>query len=115
MYALRLHDFELPAPAGVVEEMNLDEAAAWLAADPRHALILRAGKPGEKPRVRRGRTAVYRAATPGLRDTDAYMVQPYPCPTGDAGGVRQRDARAAVLHGLQPSSHNPGVDDTWWR
>jgi hypothetical protein len=82
MYALQIYDYDLFTPAGTVTEMNAAEAAAWLDTDPRHALILRPGKPGRAYKPGRRQAAVYRAATADLRDTDRYILQGYPAGAG---------------------------------
>lgn len=95
MYALKLHDDELFAPAGVVTEISADEAAAWLETSPRHSLILRPGKPGGAYKPGPRQAAVYRAATPYLRDTDTYILQAYPIGAGEIYDT----AYAAVMAG----------------
>jgi hypothetical protein len=66
------------APAGTVTELNADEATRWLETSPRHALVLRPGRPGQAYKPGPRQVAVYRAATPDLRDTDRYILQAYP-------------------------------------
>ncbi len=98
MYALHLCDYQLPSPgcAGMVTEMNADEAARWLETSPRHALVLRpGGKPGQGYKPGPRQAAIYRAATPDLRDTDEYILQMYPTGPGEIYDT----AYAAVMVG----------------